>query len=97
MAEAVLTRPDGRPYRPRKDGLRVHAWENPDSCGVIVFGTLDPDVARTWAEDSCSYWYGSREVVDPEPGWYRDTFRYGERQFAVDEARGVPGVRFTSG
>jgi hypothetical protein len=92
---AELTRPNGRTYRPRKPGLRAHAWENPDECGVIIFGTLDPEQAKTFADQSCAYWYGSGAATNPEPGWFRDVFRRGERRFEVDEQRGAPGVYFT--
>jgi hypothetical protein len=92
----VMTRPDGRPYRPRKAGLRARAWANgDDECGVVIFGTLDPERAQAFADESCSHWYGDGRAARPEPGWYRDTFRYGERLFAVDEKRGAAGVYFT--
>jgi hypothetical protein len=92
----VITRPDGRPYRPRKPGLRAHAWENSDEAGVIVFGTLDPDAAQAFALESAAYWYGpGGAVVDPSPDWFRDCFRWGERRWERDEKRGAPGVQFT--
>lgn len=90
----MMHRPDGRPYRPRKPGLRVRAWETEDAQGLIVFGTLDPESARERATEVASYWYGGGSIGQPTPGWYRDTFRYGSRQFAVDERRGSAGVSF---
>lgn len=92
----MITRPDGRPYRPRKPGLRARAWENDDEQGVIVFGTLDSAAASQFALESAAYWYGGGgSVVDPEPDWFRDCFRGGERRWERDEHRGAPGVRFT--
>lgn len=90
----VIERPNGKPYRPRKTELRAHAYENEDDCGVIVFGTLDPDRARPFAEQVCNHWYGMPQAVDPQPGWYRDGFVYGERRWIPDEKRGAPGVMF---
>ena len=92
----MITRPDGRIYRPRKPGLRAHAWEGDDEQGVIVFGTLDPTEAEAFALESSAYWYGTGgAVVDPEPDWFRDCFRWGERRWERDEVRGAPGVKFT--
>lgn len=95
MPTPAITRPDGRAYRSRKTGLRVHAWNNDDPDGVIVLGTLDPDAARPLAEQACGHWYGTTHVKNPEPGWYRDAFEWGERRWARDERRGAPGVSFT--
>lgn len=98
MSDAIPTRPNGRPYRPRKSGLRARAWENDghdDACGVIVFGTLDPEKARPLALDSAAHWYGKGVVTDPGPGWYRDAFERGERTWVIDEESGAPGVMFT--
>lgn len=99
-ADYVFVRPNGKPYRPRTDKLRARAWENlggfdGDSCGVIVFGTLDPDEARAFAADSVAYWYGAGAVEQPESGWWRDAFQRGERTWIEDDQRGAPGVMFT--
>lgn len=92
-------RPDGRVYRPRKPGLRAHAWENfGEACGVIVFGTLDPDAADDFARQSAAYWYGEGGLLyDPVPGWWRDGFGSHGRMWIADEKRGAPGVMFTWG
>ncbi|MFD6770615.1 hypothetical protein ACFWC6_30830 [Micromonospora chalcea] len=90
----MITRPNGKPYRPRKPGLRAHAYENEDDCGVIVFGTLDPEQARPFAAEMCNHWYGMPMAVNPAPGWYRNGFRDGERAWIPDEQRGAPGVMF---
>lgn len=100
---STMVRPDGRTYRPRKPGLRARAWENRDnvgeeSAGVIVFGTLDPDEARSLAQDSCAAWYGDADsfhLAEATPGWWRDSFAYAGRTWIEDEQRGAPGVMFT--
>ena len=94
LAGDVITRPNGKPYRPRTTELRAHAWEGEYDCGVVVFGTLDPDRARSFAAAMCDHWYGMPVAVDSRPGWYRDGFRYGERAWVRDEERGAPGVMF---
>ncbi|MCX5066747.1 hypothetical protein OOJ91_12910 [Micromonospora lupini] len=92
----VIARPNGKAYRPRKAGLRARPWEDDSGCGVVVFGTLDPDRARRFAGEMCAYWYDLPAVVNPQPGWYRDGFRYGERAWVRDEKRGAPGVMFAA-
>lgn len=91
---AVIERPNGKPYRARTAELRAHSWEEDDDRGVIVFGTLDPERARPFADEMCAYWHSVPLAVDPVPGWYRDAFRYGERCWIPDEKRGAPGVMF---
>lgn len=101
----TFTRPNGKAYRPRKPGLRAQAWENhghhdDERQGVIVFGTLDPERARTLAQECCASWYGDTdlyELIEITPGWYRDTFSYVGRTFVQDEERGSAGVMFTWG
>ncbi|MFJ1539196.1 hypothetical protein ACIODS_11705 [Micromonospora chalcea] len=94
---AALTRPNGKTYRPRKPGLRAHSWRNDDdTCGVIVFGTLDPERAHAFAVEMCRYWHGLPEAVDPKPWWYRQTFISGELTWTEDAERGAPGVMFTA-
>lgn len=99
MPEQVLTRPDGRPYRPRKTSLRARAWENhgylDDGSGVIIFGTLSPDEAQRFALEAAEHWFGPGSVGQPAPGWWRDTFDRGERCWVQDGRRGAPGVMFT--
>ncbi len=100
MTGYVFVRPDGRPYRPRKSGLRARAWENhgcgdEEGSGVIVFGTLNPDEARRFALESATYWFGTGTVHQPISGWWRDSFDQGERRWVEDEQRGAPGVMFT--
>lgn len=97
LAREQFTRANGKTYRPRKPGLQAHSWENhgyDENCGVIVFGTLDPDAARDFAIQMCKHWYGMAGVTNPEPGWYRSGFRNGEPTWLDDEHRGRPGVMF---
>lgn len=92
----MIARPDGRPYRPRKPGLRARAWANDDEIGVIVFGTLEPAEAEAFALESAARWYGDGGAVsDPDPDWYRDGYQWNERTWIRDERRGSPGVMFT--
>ncbi|MGB3483997.1 MAG: hypothetical protein WBB07_17495 [Mycobacterium sp.] len=94
--QAILTRPNGKPYTPRFTGLQAHLWENHNigESGVIIFGTLDPDQAHDLAVQMCRYWYGVNGVGDPQPGWYRNGFQNGERWWIRDDVRGRPGVMF---
>lgn len=98
MADVLLIRPDGRTYRPRREGLRAHAWENDDDNGCIVFGTLDPEAARDLARRACADWFGdadSFEPTNPTPGWWRDGFGAYGRTWIEDDQKGAPGVMFT--
>lgn len=96
IGSAVIVRPDGRVYRPRKPGMRAHAWQSEDDQGVVVFGTLDAVAAAGFALESAVYWYGGGgEVGEPRTGWWRDGFLWGERRWIDDEKRGAPGVMFT--
>ena len=89
-----MTRPNGKPYRPRITGLRTVAWEGEFSAGVIVFGTLDADEARDTALSWCRYWYGTDSAKYLRPGWFRDGFWMGERTWLDDDVKGRPGVMF---
>lgn len=94
---AAFTRPDGRTYRPRKQGLRAHAWENdhPGSYGVIVLGTNAPETAQAFADQCGASWYGEGRATAAQTGWWRDGYDSHGRAWIVDERRGVPGVMFT--
>ncbi|HET9144069.1 hypothetical protein [Actinophytocola sp.] len=94
-----IERPDGRTYRPRKivawswEDDTVHGW----SAGAVVLGTHDVDRARVLADSSIKAWFGSElSAVEPEVGWYRLGYEYGEQIWAVDERRGRAGVWFTA-
>jgi hypothetical protein len=95
---APVTRPNGKPYRPRK--VIAHAWENNWSddgkCGVLILGTHDDKDAQEFAERMCWYWYGLH-AAEPVAGWYRDSFNdFGERAWIDDPVRGRAGVIFTA-
>jgi hypothetical protein len=99
-ADYVFVRANGKPYRPRTNKLRARAWENhgghdDDSCGVIVFGTLNAEEAQKFALESAAHWFGTGAVQRPESGWWRDAFQRGERTWIEDAERGAPGVMFT--
>ncbi len=99
-ADYVFVRPNGKPYRPRTDKLRAHAWENhgnhdQEAAGVIVFGTLNAEEAQTFARESAVYWHGAGTVGEPISGWWRDSVERGERTWIEDDERGAPGVMFT--
>jgi hypothetical protein len=95
-----FVRPNGRFYRPRREGLWARAWSNePDGDqGCIVFGTLRPELAEQLAREVCGYWYGDADtfdVAEPGAGWWRDGYGYAGRQWSDDPERGTPGVMFT--
>lgn len=100
MTAETFTRPNGKTYRPRSPKLVAHAWEDTHYVdleqGVIIFGTLDPDKAQAFASEMCNYWFHTRVVDDPQPGWYRNTFRDGRLTWIEDSDRGRPGVMFTA-
>lgn len=98
----MITRPNGKVYRPRKPGLRAHAWGeigDPDGWGVVVLGTLDDSPhARNWARAACIHWYADPDLFDiahPGPGWWRDGYGPHGRQWINDPERGAPGVMYT--
>jgi hypothetical protein len=90
-----VNRPDGRPYRPRTTALRAHAWENPDTCGLVITGTLNSQAAHDHACRAGAYWYGDGTPTDPQPGWYRKAIQRGEPIWVIDDKRGMPGVYYT--
>lgn len=95
----AFVRPNGKPYRPRKPGLRAKSWQNEwgtEDYGVIVFGSLDPDRTHPFAEQACRSWSNGDEVMHgPQPGWWRVAMRAGGRQWVDDPVRGAPGVMWT--
>lgn len=95
----AIMRPDGRPYRPRK--IVAHSWENDTvhdwSAGAVVLGTHDVERARVLADSSIKVWFGSEfSAVEPEVGWYRLGYEYGDQVWTEDERRGRAGVWFTA-
>ncbi len=94
-----IERPDGRLYRPRK--VAAYSWENDTvhgwSGGAVVLGTHDVERARVLADRCVKSWYGNvLSAVEPEVGWYRLGYEYGEQVWAEDERRGRAGVWFTA-
>jgi hypothetical protein len=102
-ATATLTRPNGKTYRARKPGLFVQPWEDeddsfPDTAGVIIFGTLDPndsDAIRL-AQAAIKRYFDCNYMTDGYPSWFRNSFRSGQPVWIADAERGRPGVCFTA-
>jgi hypothetical protein len=92
---AEITRPNGKPYRPRK--LVAYAVTDEDEIlsGAVVFGTHDPARARDLADELVSRDLGSEYVpVDPVAVWWRDGFDSGRHCWITDEEHGRAGVWF---
>ena len=94
MTEAI-TRPNGKPYRPRKVTGHAVADEDDMVVAVVVLGTHDVERARPLAEDCVRAWVdGSYTAVNPVTGWWRDGFDMGQRCWVADPVRGRAGVWF---
>ncbi|AHY26965.1 hypothetical protein SEA_NAIRB_49 [Mycobacterium phage Nairb] len=95
-----FTRPNGKPYRPRKPGLQAHIWSNEaaglNECGVVVLGTHDIEAARPLALDASRRYLDADGIEAPVRGWFRQGFHYGERRWFFDGDKGRPGVSFTA-
>lgn len=92
---ACITRPDGKPYRPRK--VVAHAIVDEDGllCGVMVLGTHDVTRAQALADWYAVWQLGSgHAAAGPRPGWYRDGYECGHRCWVTDEVHGRAGVWF---
>lgn len=87
-----ITRPNGKPYRPRR--LRVVGWDADKRDGTVwrvaVLGTHDIAVAREHAPQGyhCPY------LINPELGWVRLGMCHGEPTWLHDEVRGAACVIF---
>jgi hypothetical protein len=93
----MITRPNGKPYRPRKVIAAAVCDEDESLAGVIVLGTHDLAVAQTLADRYAAWQLGSGTVAaDPLLGWYRDGLVNGQRCWITDEARGRAGIWFRS-
>lgn len=89
----VITRPNGKPYRPQ----RIVAFAIEGNCGdgVLVLGTHDLTRAQALADKLARDLAGAPAVAaDPVTGWYRDGMECGERRWVHDEVRGRAGVWF---
>ena len=94
MTEAI-TRPNGKPYRPRKVTGHAVADEDDMVVAVVVLGTHDVERAGPLAEDCVRAWVDSGyTAVNPVPGWWRDGFETGQRCWANDPVRGRAGFWF---
>jgi hypothetical protein len=91
----TLTRPNGKPFRPRK--VVAHAVTDTDDLlsGVMVLGTHDIPRAQKLADQYIPYWLESGyTAADPLTGWWRDGFDCGQRRWIRDEEHGRAGVWF---
>ncbi len=92
MEPEVITRPNGKPYRPRRVIAQVVGEEDE---GVLILGTHDLARAQILADQMAEYVAGKGYVaVGPWRGWFRDGFRLGRREWITDEERGRAGVCF---
>ena len=91
----VITRPDGRPYSPRKLVAHAVANDDEDLVGVLVLGTHDVLRARALADKYVAWQIGDDyAAVTYSTGWWRDGFEYGCRRWVPDPVRGRAGVMF---
>jgi len=96
---APVERPDGRLYRPRK--VAAYAWENDTvhdwSAGAVVLGTHDVEAAQALADSAVKAWFGGElSAVEPELGWWRSSYFYGDPTWVDDPVHGRAGVWFTA-
>ena len=91
----VITRPNGRPYRPRKVVAREVADAEEMTSGVMVLGTHDIERARKLADKCAAAWVdGGYVAAEPEAGWFREGYEYGRPMWLRDEVHGRAGVWF---
>jgi hypothetical protein len=92
---AVITRPNGKPYRPRAVTANAVADEDQILCGVIVLGTHDLTRAQPMADQYARWQLGEGyAAASPLRGWYRDGFESGHRAWITDEEHGRSGIWF---
>ena len=90
-----ITRPNGKPYQPRKVVAHCVGHEDEDITGVIVFGTHDPSRAKLVADLAVADWIDNGyEAASPRMVWWRDTMADGHRAFVTDAVHGRAGVVF---
>jgi hypothetical protein len=95
MVAPLLTRPNGKPYRPRSE-IRVEHFTNQDDCtAIVVIGTHDVDRAR---ELALPWWENEYDRADFPEGvrrWWRLVpWGYDGGTWLEDEVRGRPVVTF---
>ena len=93
---AVIARPNGKPYRPRK--VIAYGVYDADECpeGVIVLGTHDISRAEALATSlvKCDLLDSGYAPAGPSQVWWRDSFEGGRRIWVNDAERGRAGVWF---
>jgi hypothetical protein len=91
----TITRPNGKPYRPRKVIAACVSDEDGGIGGVMVLGTHDLGRAQALADQYAAWQLDSGyAAADPLPGWYREGFAGGQLRWITDEERGRAGVWF---
>lgn len=97
----AIVRPNGKTYRPHS--IRVEVWEDHDDVwsewrgGAVVLGTHDVEVAQPLADAAIKRSFNAELIAaDPEVGWWRLSFHFGELRWMPDEQRGPAGVYFTA-
>lgn len=91
----TITRPNGKPYRPRKIAAYTVVDEDEILCGVIVLGTHEIGRAQPFADEYVAWQLGANYAAeDPVPGWYREGFLSGRFMWIDDIERGRAGVWF---
>lgn len=96
MTAPLLTRPNGKPYRPRKDPSVQEFTDSQEYTGLVVLRTHDVELARRLAEPLIAEY----ELWNTEPTreWWRsvpwDTSGYCDRSYVDDPVRGIPCVVF---
>jgi hypothetical protein len=91
----VITRPNGKPYRPRKVIAAAVTDDGDMLCGVMVLGTHDYHRAKPMADDYAAWQLGRRYVAtDWVTGWWRDGFEGDRRCWVDDPEHGRAGVWF---
>lgn len=91
----VITRPNGKPYRPRAFITHPVAEEDEWLSGVIVFGTHEIGRAQPFADEYVQWQLGAEYAAeDPVTGWWRDGMDGGQRRWVTDKDHGRAGVYF---
>jgi hypothetical protein len=95
QALEVITRPNGKPYRPRKIMAYPVADADDMASGVMVLGTHDVERARKLADRCAAAWVdGGYVAAEPQTGWFREGYEAGRPMWLRDEKRGRAGVYF---
>ncbi|MDQ2874836.1 MAG: hypothetical protein M3Y33_08600 [Actinomycetota bacterium] len=90
----VITRPNGKPYRPQKVTARMLDGDD-DMDSVLVTGTHDEQRALELARQVVAQQIGrGYEPEAAEVGWWRLGMSRGEPCWIADDERGQAGVLF---